>query len=160
MKKYFYVLILVLLTQVSFGQQQSNFTEIIRFIIQDARFNKLDLTPTCINAGAYLNFYRLNGSDQVYFGNVWPKPKTQSYGRAYNIETTHNDATATEYGSETIIFNWSYINDYDKREGTASMKIGITYKPNGTTFLLTMIPETLDVIVYKGYIAGSLNLPE
>jgi len=157
MKHFIYILALSLYAGICSAQAPTNITEIARFIIQDARFNQVDVTEQYINGNVYLVFYRVAGNDQIYFANVWPIKNTQSYGRIYNLETTSQDATTTEYKNETYSFKWSYINDYDKKEGTASMKLGLIYKPNGTAFILTMIPETLDAFIYKGYVAGSLN---
>jgi hypothetical protein len=49
------------------------------------------------------------------------------------------------------------MNDYDDKKGTATVQLIKIFKPQGITFILKIIPENLDVIVYKGYIEGSID---
>jgi len=70
---------------------------------------------------------------------------------------TSTEQTATEYATDTFTFNWSYINTYDDRKGTASIKLVKIQKPAGIAFHLTMIPENLDVMDYMGFMEGSLQ---
>jgi hypothetical protein len=49
------------------------------------------------------------------------------------------------------------MNDYDDKKGTAKIQLTKIYKPQGITFELKIIPENLDLIVYKGYMEGSLD---
>ena len=158
MKKYYIILILTLTVKLCTAQQNTHITELARFIISDVRLNNADVTKEYLDANAYLVFYRINGNEQIYFAGVWPKKGSQSYGRIYNVETTQNVGTQTEYRNETISFKWSYANSYDNKVGTASVILGLVYKPNGTAFVLTMTTETLDESVYRGYLSGSLDL--
>jgi len=150
---------LILLSTIQFAKAQSNdIEEIQRFIISDVRYNKVDVTEKYLSEKAYMVLYRLKGKDEVYLANVWPKTGSQSYGNIFDLKQTSNEATADSYKNETLTFKWSYQNDFDNKQGTATIKLGLVYKPTGIAFLLTMITDALDVTQYKGYVSGSLNL--
>lgn len=55
-------------------------------------------------------------------------------------------------------FKWSYENSYNEKRGTANVELIIINKPVGKAFIMTIIPENLNVLIYKGYVDGSLNL--
>ena len=142
---------------ICFAQEKQT-TEIARFIISDARVNKVDVTETYLANRAYIVLYRMKGDNTVYMATVMATKDSQSYGNIYAVKTTHEAETAEHYKNETIRFNWSYANSYDSKEGTARITLGLVYKPVGTAFTLTMVTEDLDMNVYKGYVRGSLNL--
>lgn len=159
MKQLFTLLLFTITTLVSQAQDAKT-TEVTRLIVSDVHVNKLDATEQFVNDKAYMSFYRVEGSDDLYLANIRPAKNTQSYGKVFGLTDVKKDATATEYKSEVLDFKWSYNNDYDGKQGTATIKLGFVYKPNGTAFVLTMLTEGLDVIVYKGYVSGTLNLKE
>lgn len=129
-----------------------------KFIIQDAKLNKVDITETIISKGCYLVFYTVKESEDIFFGNIMPKDNTQSWGRIFNSKGNTTQETEEEYKFELITFKWSYQNDYDKKKGTATVRLKKIYKPVGVAFECTIIPENLDVIEYKGYMDGSLQV--
>ena len=57
-----------------------------------------------------------------------------------------------------FLFQWHYINTYDDKKGTAKVELLKVYKPQGIYFRITIIPENLDILVYRGYVEGSLDL--
>jgi len=128
-----------------------------KFIITDASTNGVDTTPTLLEAEAFTVFYRVEESDLLYMANVWPKNNTQSYGPMYSIEQTTKEETYEEYKADYFYFNWRYVNDYDEKKGTAKVQLIKIYKPQGITFILKIIPENLDVIMYKGYMEGTID---
>lgn len=149
--------LLALMSLISSSQAQTQ-KIIAKFMISDARKNKMDITPTYVQSKAYFVFYTVSGETLPYFGNIMPGKNTQSYGQVYQLDHTHTDETTTEYEADTYAFKWSYHNSYDNKEGTADVRLVKIIKPAGVTFTLTMVPENLDVFVYKGYMEGSLNL--
>lgn len=156
MKILFTIIVLAFTGLTSFAQSET--TEIARFIISDARLNKVDITQSVLEAKAFLVLFREKGSNTIYMSNVWPAKNTQSYGNIYNVETSQQAETSDQYKNETISFNWSYANSFDRKEGTATVKLQLVYKPVGTAFTMTMVTENLDMYTYKGYVRGSLNL--
>lgn len=138
--------------------QSENIEEIQQFIISDVRYNKADVTPIYLDAKAYISLYRVKDEETIYMANVWPAKRSQSYGYIYDLKQTSVDATDDTYKNETLTFKWSYKNDFDNKQGTATIKLGLVYKPTGIAFLMTMITEDLNVTEFKGYVSGSLNL--
>lgn len=141
------------ITNSVFAQKQ---TDITRLIISDARINKVDVTASYLKNNAYFILYSNTGDSTVYFGNIWPNSKSQSYGKIYDIIQTTSEETETTYSTKTFSFKWSYIDSYDSKKGTATVKLTLIGKPAGIAFTLYMITETLDVSEYKGYMDGTL----
>ncbi|MDF1868470.1 MAG: hypothetical protein P1U70_26845 [Saprospiraceae bacterium] len=69
-----------------------------------------------------------------------------------NIEETYET-----YKADFFYFNWRYRNDYDSKSGTAKVQVIKIYKPQGIAFSVKIISENLDIIVYKGYMEGTVN---
>jgi hypothetical protein len=137
-----------------FAQEQ---TIIAKFIISDARKNKVDATEEYLNNQAYFVFYKLNNDPQTRFGIIMPKSNSQSFGKIFDRHTSVEAATDHSYKTEIYFFKWSYINSYDDNVGTASVKLVKIYKPAGVAFEITVVPDNLDVLEYKGYMDGSLK---
>jgi len=145
------ILILSLWVNNSVAQQ----TILAKFIITDAWANNHDVTPTYTAAKAYLSLYQLPNDTSIYFNNVMGN--TQSYGLTYfMVAHTSNDAH-TGYIRDTISFKWAYANTYDTHRGTASVRLVKFGNLVGTAFELMIIPENLDVIVFKGYVEGTVS---
>lgn len=156
MKILFTLIVLTFTGLTCFAQKET--TEIARLIISDARINKVDVTQSFLEGKAFIVLFREKGGSTIYMSNVWPAKNTQSYGNIYNVETSQKGETSDQYKNETLSFNWSYANSFDKKEGTATVKLQLVYKPVGTAFTMTMVTENLDMQVYKGYVRGTLNL--
>lgn len=138
---------------ISHGQQ----TTLAKFIITDATINKTDVTEAYVNAGGYIAFYT-TGDGNLYMTNIMSNKNTQSYGRMYSAQHKELNETYENYKADIFYFRWHYLNDYDSKKGTATVKLIKVYKPQGTAFVCTIVPENLDVLVYKGYMQGSLDL--
>lgn len=128
-----------------------------QFMIQDARFNDMDITEQWVKDEAYLAWYDFASGDAPYFAVVKPNTNSQSYGKMFEMDSNIEAETATKYRTETYKFKWSYINDYDDKKGTSTVQIIITNKNVGRAFVCTIIPENLDVITFRGYVKGSLK---
>lgn len=154
-KKIIYTLLIFLpLFVMSQSNAQKTFA---KFIVLDASTNGVDETEYLLDQGAYTVFYTTE-DNFLYMANVWPKDGTQSYGRLYASEHKKLNETYDSYEADIFYFKWRYINDYDSKRGTATVKFVKIYKPQGVSFNITIIPENLDVIVFKGYMDGTLDL--
>jgi hypothetical protein len=152
--KLIYLALLLLFTSNAFSQKQ---TIVAKFIISDARINKVEATEYYLKARSFFAFYREEGTSVLGFANVMVGDNSQSYGRTYDMHKSTEEETSTSYKSDIYFFKWSYINTYDHKEGTASVKLIRTYKPAGVAFEITIVPDNLDVLDYKGYMDGSLT---
>lgn len=128
-----------------------------KFIISDASLNSYDTTETYLEAGGYLVFYTLSDGN-LCMANVMSKKGTQSFGRLYDAEHNKIKETEENYEADIFYYKWRYINSYDSKKGTATVELVKIYKPQGVTFTIKIIPENLDVLIYKGFMEGTLNL--
>lgn len=153
----FLVLILLFISNNLFAQSQK---VLAKFIITDATTNGVDITPTILSNNAYTIFYANSDDKLIYMANVWPKNKTQSFGPMYSVENKNSHETYDKYEADVFYFNWRYKNDYDNKKGTARVQVIKIYKPQGVAFTVKIIPENLDIIIYKGYMEGSINFSD
>lgn len=158
-RKYLVILVLFLFTFVNvlFGQRQET---LAKFIITDAITNGIDVTPTLLANKAYTVFYTSDNDGLIYMANVWPKSNSQSYGPMYSVESENKRETYETYKADIFYFNWRYINTYDNKTGTAKVQVIKIYKPQGVAFTVKIIPENLDIIVYKGYMEGTIDFSD
>lgn len=160
--KHFIMLLFVICTtccSILQAQEKVKTQEIIaKFQISDGTQNGVDITPTLLEQNAYLIIYRDMASKAIYMANFWEKNDTQSYGRAYSFEHEHIEESDQNYEADSYSFHWAYSNTYDNERGTAEIKLLKVYKPQGVYFKMTIIPEDLDVLVYRGFMNGTLDL--
>jgi hypothetical protein len=141
------------------AQEKVKTQEIIaKFQISDGTENGLDITPTLLEQNAYLVIYQDMVSKAIYMANFWEMNNTQSYGSIYAIEEKHIEADDENYEADSYSFQWAYSNTYDNKRGTAKVELLKVYKPQGVYFKMTIIPEDLDVLVYRGFMNGTLDL--
>lgn len=156
--KFYSILILLILTAKGvFAQRQET---LAKFIITDATMNGVDVTPTLLSNKAYTVFYTSDNDGLIYMANVWPKSNSQSYGPMYSIENQKKRETYETYEADIFYFNWRYINTYDNKKGTAKVQVIKIYKPQGVAFTVKIIPENLDITVYKGYMEGTIDFSD
>ena len=155
MIKHFLLILGIFISYKSIGQVKP----LAKFIITDATNNNQEMTEDLLEQNAYTVFYT-TGHGDLNMANVWPKEDSQSYGRLYASKSQKIKETYESYQADVMHFKWRYINNYDSNKGTASIKLIKIYKPQGVAFVLTIITESLDVIVYKGYMEGTLDFSE
>ena len=155
MKK-FILLITLTLNAILFAQNSKQET-LSKFIITDASDNGNDITETILEQNGYLVFYT-DAEKNLFMANVWEKNDTQSFGRLYNTEHKKLKETYESFEADIFYFRWRYINSYDTKKGTATIELIKIYKPQGVTFKIKIVPENLDVLVYKGFMEGTLDL--
>lgn len=140
--------------------QKSKQKEMARFIITDATQDNYDITPAILSMGLYTVFYQVENDRRLYMANVSSNKDSQSYGYVYNWENYHEKETAETYAADVFTFNWSYYNTYDGKSGTCKCIFTKIYKPQGVVSTLQMMTEDLRLIVYKGYMEGSLDFSD
>ena len=129
--------------------------ELARFIVLEANSNGIDYTDWALERNNYLIFF-LNEYGELCFSNV--TNSGQSYGSVSNLRHEEVEETHSSYGADYYTFRWRYINDYDYKKGSAIVELTKIYKERAVAFELKMIIENMDVLIYKGYMQGSLNL--
>lgn len=132
-------------------------TVIAKFIISDASKNGYDITKYVLENEVYTVFYTSGNDGHTYMANVWPKSDSQSFGRLISVEHESFEETSENYAFDIFDFTWSYINSYDKKRGTAKVQVVKIYKPLGVAFTLKIVSENLDIIIYKGFMEGSID---
>lgn len=151
------ILIITLSLNAILFAQNNNQETLSKLIITDASDSGNDITETILEQNGYLVFYT-DAEKNLFMANVWEKNDTQSFGRLYNTEHKKLKETYESYEADIFYFRWRYINTYDTKKGTASVELIKIYKPQGVTFKIKIVPENLDVLVYKGYMEGTLDL--
>jgi hypothetical protein len=129
-----------------------------KFIITDARINQINLTQEFTDKEGYIAFYTVEGKDDMYMTNYRGKTNSQSYGRMYDLDSKKIPESESTYEIQQYSFKWSYKNSYDGKSGTADVRMTVTVKPAGNAFEITIVPENLDVLVFKGYEYGTVQL--
>lgn len=153
-KFYPFLIFLIFLTNNLLAQNQET---LAKFVITDASINDIDYTPTYLNWGAYSVFYTSDNDGLLYMANVAPENNSQSFGPMYSTQSATYDETYETYKADIFYYNWRYINDYDSKKGTAKVQFIKIYKPQGVAFILKMISENLDVVIFKGYMEGTID---
>lgn len=156
MEKLLFLVLLSILPFSSFSQTEVQ-KIIAKFNITDAKLNGNDVTPIYLNWEAYTVFYTSGDDGLIYMANVAPKNNTQSFGPMYGITSEKVKETFENYEADFFYFNWKYTNDYDDKTGTAKVQVIKVYKPQGVAFTVKIITENLDIIVFKGYMEGSID---
>jgi len=134
--------------------------DLAKFIITDATLNGEDVTPTVVKNKAYTVFYTFTGEEEIYMANYFSKADSQSYGLLYDSILEEFEETDHQYKTDILTSSWRYFNDYDGKKGTAKIKLIKIYKPQGIISELTIIAENLDLMIYKGYMEGSLDFSQ
>jgi len=152
--KFIFMLASICYSTTAFAQK----TEVhAKLIIQDARFNNADISEAWVQQGGYLVLYSTDDSEKVFLASVNPGQKSQSYGNTFDLKVKSVKADSDQYEHDIFTFKWSYINDYDDKKGTASVKLTKIVKDVGVAFTCLIIAGNLDVIEFKGYVQGSLK---
>jgi len=129
--------------------------ELAKFIVLEANSNGIDYTDWALEKDNYLIFF-LNEHGELCFSNV--TNGGQSYGSVSNMKHQGIKESYNSYGADFYTFRWRYINDYDDKKGSAIVELTKIYKQQAVAFEIKMIIENMDILIYKGYMEGSLNL--
>lgn len=155
------ILFIFLFTSINAQEKKKDNSEeqetLVKFYMRDARENEDDITPQMLARKGYLCFYTIPESENLQLSNTSDIEDDQSYGPIYNITREVHLKTDKNLGSELIKFYWSYNNTYDAIVGTGEVTIFVIHKQQGDYFEITIIPENLDKLVYKGEMKGDLS---
>ena len=89
--------------------------------------------------------------------NFWQTSNSQSSGLMHSLLSKHKQATDKNYGTNFTSFQWDYSNTYDDKKGTAKLDLMEIYKLQGGFFTIIIRLENLDVLIYRGFVSGSLD---
>lgn len=153
-KLLFVVSIFLASSTFSFSQKVN---ELAKFIITEATVNDVDWTDFYLDQSAYVVFYTIDENNLIYMANYCEKDNTQSYGPMYATKSKDYEETSSTYEAKEFNFNWRYTNDYDGKTGTSKVIFTKVYQPKGVTFYIKIITEKLEVIVFTGYMEGSID---
>ncbi|HSD07664.1 hypothetical protein [Flavobacterium sp.] len=159
LKTAFTVLLCLIYTIINAQEKEPKLKlkEVANFEIRDGRSNGTDITPKILENNMHLVLCEYPEINEIYLFNTSEKSDSKSYGRIYSVTKEETPEDENFYKCQLYQFRWSYINTYDKKEGTAKVEIFVTYKPQGVYYELTILPENLNVLVYKGLMTGDLS---
>lgn len=157
MKNLFKIIVILFVFANTFSSNAQQKT-LAKFIVTDASENGVDITPYALENGQCIVFYTADDDDDVInMANYWESVDSQSYGPMYATKTDEIKESDETYKADIFNFKWRYINTYDSKKGTASVTLTKVYKPQGVTFIVKIIPENLDILIYKGYMEGTID---
>ena len=138
--------------------ESKNCKIINKLIITEASVNGVDITRKCINGEASIVFYRVAGfKNMIYMSNFWSKSNSQSCGKVFDAQTWTTKATTEKSKKEFCFLSWCYKNSYDDKKGTAKVEIIRIPLSIKNEYAIIILPENLDVLIYKGYMNKPLD---
>lgn len=154
-----FILFIVVGFNSFYSQNKMNNQETVaKLTILDWTKNGNNMSAEILDQKAFLVIYKNLETNELLMANFWEKNNSQSYGPIYSIESKQIEESDENYKTDFFFFKWGYVNTYDNKKGTAKVELLKVYKPQGIYFKMTIIPENLDILIYKGYMEGSLNL--
>ncbi len=156
-KKIYAIMIFIISMAMSAQYSKENKNIIGDFSVMDARDNGEDLTSEMIKDNGKLIFYKTEYDNQIMLSNFWEKSQSQSYGSIFCITKEEISESSENYKRIDYTFNWNYANSYDDVKGVAKCKLRLLYKPQGIYFRLDILPEDLELLVYRGELKGELT---
>ena len=134
------------------NHEQLQEDDFVLSIIQ-AGIDREDYSEVCYRNEAFLVFYERN--DKLHFATVWQKTGVQLYGEVVQLEHTEDDKAKER--TETTSYLWNYSHTGTGATGTAIIWIRLTHRPVAVAFELSILRENAEMLLFKGYVNGSLN---
>ena len=150
------VVITLFITLGSFTASAQNKQNPVKFNILEAKLNNVDATDWYLKAGAYTVFY-ISDDGSFCMANVCPNENSQSYGPISMWEEQVIPETENSWEANIFSFRWSYRNSYDTKTGSAMCQLVKIYKPNAVIYELKIVTESMDTLLFKGYMDGSVD---
>lgn len=151
MKNVYLLLIFITLCTTSFAQKR-DFS--VKFIATSSSNNGVNTSSLFIDEYKTFSVLYQTENDGLYFANVCENGNSQSWGPVYNFK---QDNTLSDKNYYRWTFSWNYKNSYDDKKGTCKCSLDLHRKAQGIISTITIVTEELDVIVYKGYVEGTLD---
>ena len=152
------VIILTIFLLVSFSLEAQKEDRIIieKFITTKMLINGIstsELLPS------YSILYKIKNREGLNMANISLKKNSESFG---TIDSFTKRSTKDTSGNKVVVyeFNWHYKNSYDDVNGIAKVQIIKIFKQETVSTTVKMIPENLDILIYKGYIENRDNYLE
>lgn len=123
---------------------------IAKIILTNGLNNGTDMTTILLDQKAYTDFYTVGNDGLIYMANCWPECNTKSYGSMHTSKKRAYNKIYETYKADFFYFMWDYINSYNSIKGRAEVQIIKIYKPQAVVCVLKILPENLDVIIYRG----------
>ncbi|MBN2890697.1 MAG: hypothetical protein JXL97_02415 [Bacteroidales bacterium] len=147
MKKFFYVVILsIVSTTISLGQDTN-----VTLKVTNYEFNGENFDHVAINEDVALSFY--NCGEDLCFCNKFRNSGSQSYGKVSALKYEEIPTTNEKYKKQKIKFTWSFENTYDDIEGQAVVTITNIQIGNTVKFVAEIVVlDTEDILLLTGYL--------
>ncbi|MBQ4915289.1 hypothetical protein J8L85_12625 [Maribacter sp. MMG018] len=158
MKKLFFLMMVLLVSQVSRAQNDYN-PILAKYVITKAINNKKDCTEEVVKSGGYTAFYVEKNNDAIYMENVFANDNTKSYGPIDNIKIIRrSDLSQYKYDGIVFSFDWHYKDSYEDDQGVAKVNaILVKDKPKGNCFIMKILSDDSGLIEYSGELIGEVN---
>ena len=128
-----------------------------KFVILEAIIDGNDVTDAYLENEAFLVIYE-SANGRLSLANVWNE--SQSYGSISSLNHEYIRETSNNYETDLFTFRWSYANTYDNKKGSCLVELLKIYKKAGIAFELRMVTGDMSVMIYKGFMEGTLNLEQ
>lgn len=148
---------LLIINFILYAQEEKPKT-IYDFRIYEGVSEENDVTKWLLDSEMHTLFYLYEKDSLLMMANIGYKSGTQSYGRITTTKDSEFGIIEEGHEIEIYYFDWQYINDYDDETGLAKVKAIIETKSDATYLTLTIVPNDLSIIVYKGIIDGVPDL--
>lgn len=144
------LLIILLTSTFCFGQSEKLSPQkvVIKFYIQEAIQNNIDVTDVYIKEKAFITLFEQD--NKLFLSNVMQVDGTQSYGITEPISKTKLVETTTSYKADIYNFNWKYRNTYNNKVGIANVQFAKVYQEDSFLYILEVHCENGDNLIYKG----------
>lgn len=126
----------------------AQYNDSIRYIVTEARINKLDYSNDYFDQGQYLAFYSKKNGESGFLNSTADHTE-YSYGQILNMKRMKMEEDGCK--GETIYFRWKYRNSYDKDSGYAFVQLKRLYRENGVEFLIKIVSNKLEMIEFSGF---------
>lgn len=134
----------LMLSFLGIGQQV-----VSRFNVEKATFNHKNLGEEFVDQNVFTMFYTSPADGKLCMANVVTKTRTKSFGSVYDYKWKEKNPLI---GKEKTVFRfkWDYENTYDRKKGTADVTFTRIHELEGDLFVMKIVLENKDVIVFKG----------
>lgn len=139
------ILQLLLLSKTSINAQ---IFDSVKYLITEAKINKVDYSQHYFENGQYLTFYK-DEDDEYCLLNSMGNKEEYSYGKILGLKVKKTEED--ECPAETINFRWFYHNSYNNDSGYAVVQLKRIYRENGIEFSIKILSKKLEIFEFSGF---------